>query len=522
MKRHFVKSISLLASLLVVLSAVAGCGNTSSNESASTSTSVQSTQKQEEEKDLEKEHATIYVGTWDNKTYPEDNLVKQEIEKQTGKNLNLELEVVNVPGNDYHNKLNVLFASGQQVDAFVDGVNQMSLYLGKQGLVKDITDQVNQYGQNIKKLTEQMSWDVVTQKGKIYGIPNYAEASWAAWVVRKDILDKYNIPVPTTVEEVEKACEILKAKEPGMVPIVGNWWDMDTLIGPAFGKQQTTGSHAILDDEQRIVPYYLAKDNGLPFLQTYRKWVGKGWYDRDNLVTSGDTMNQMFLSGKAAFKMGAYGDVLSLGAELKKTNPSASVVAICELNNGGHWSWSGPSNTTLMITEQSKVADRLVQYVDWMAADQKNYDLAHYGIEGKHFAAKDGMLRGLPSGITDVTNLGYCGSQSGGTFSLGMTYLKMDRQLDNVSDEFMKAKKTSINTKWNTDPLIGKVTLDNSIETKYPKLKTFEEDNWKMKLLTGILPPTEESIKKIYDAYLAAGGDEVSKEYYKQYKAAGN
>lgn len=534
MTRYFKRMVGAALCAIMLTSLFGGCGTgavdgqTNDNGQTSvketqpeptTTTAVESSQA-EASPVPERRKVTIYNMKWDTTEYADDALVKTEIEKQIENTINIELDFQQIPAAEYDNKLNIAISSGMPLDGFMHGINKMSGFTSRPGLLKNLNDLINTHGQNIKAVTEQVSWDSVTQNGNIYAIPNYSEAAISSILARKDILDKYGIPVPTTIEEFEKACEMLKAADSNIIPAVGNWWDVECIVSPAFGKQFSTASKAILDSEQRIVPYSVT-EGALPFLQTYTKWVQNGWYDRDNQITSGEKVNQMFVTGKSVFKFTAYGDILGLLPMAKEVTPDANIAVIHELNNGGRWSWSGPSNFALYILDQSKAADRLVQYVDWMVADQKNYDLTHYGIEGKHFLPLDGMLRGLPAEYNgDAGKLGYCGAGAGGTFAL-LTYTQLDRLLNNTAKEYLDARQVALKTKWSTDPLVGKLTLDNSVEAKYPKLKSFEEDWWKTKLLTGALPPNEETIKKHYEAYLKAGGDEVSKEYYKQYKAAG-
>lgn len=522
MKKLFSRLVSILLCTLMAGSILSACGTkTAEVTSKETTESAAANTQQETAAAPERKKVTIYNMKWDTSEYADDGLVKAEIEKQIEKTINIELDFQQIPAAEYDNKLNIAISSGMEIDGFMHGINKLANFTSRPGLLKNLNELIEKNGQNIKAVTEKVSWDCVSQKGNIYAIPNYAEAAISSILVRKDILDKYGIAVPATIEEFEQACEKLLAADPNLVPAVGNWWDVECIVSPAFGKQFSTASKAILDQEERIVPYSVT-EGALPFLQTYRKWVEKGWYDRDNQITSGEKVNQMFVSGKSVFKFTAYGDILGLLPMAQKVDAKAEIAVVHELNNGGRWSWSGPSNFALYILDSSKAADRLVQYVDWMVADQKNYDLTHYGLENKHFVPKEGMLRGIPAELNgDASKLGYCGAGAGGTFAL-LTYTKLDRLIDNTAKEYLDARQVALKTKWSTDPLIGVITLDNSIEAKYPKLKSFEEDWWKTKLLTGALPPNEETIKKHFEEYLKAGGDEVSKEYYAQYKKVKN
>lgn len=525
-----VKLCSLLLFITIAVSLFVGCSAAkSSKQSTSALSSAVQTQTEETNKQVpEKIKLNFYTMNWFPKDMPDNNLVKAEIEKRIADTINIELNFVEIPGAEYWNKLNVAIASGEQIDAFAEGMNGAANWGGKTDFVQDIGPLVDKYGQNLKKYVEQIAWDSIKFNGKIIGIPNHLQAALCGIIVRKDILDKYGIPLPTTLEEMEKACAALKAADPNIIPSMGQWWMMEVMVAPVLGKQYS-GSYVIDETNQKITLGYFTEEV-IPFINLLKKWKENGWYDKDHLVNQGkpEVDKNAFASGKTVFVWGNIGLLDPYATAAQKVDPKAEIEYIPSFGpNHTVWSFSGPANMCVIIPKMCKAPERVVQYFDWIVSSPENYTLVSTGIEGKHFKYVDSnrqkMIQPLQTEDLKTYN---------GMFlcTLSFDNVGYDTYVDDPNDPnvkknyelYIKYRNILRNTKWKTDPLIGKVSLDKSIETKYPLLSSMINDWFVGKFLTGQLPPTKENIQKMIDAYNKAGGEEVSREYYRQYKAAGN
>ncbi|HHY82854.1 MAG TPA: extracellular solute-binding protein [Clostridiales bacterium] len=123
------------------------------------------------------------------------------------------------PGSQYSEKMNIMLTSGEIPDVMsVDRTTFEKLY--KAGMLEDLTVPLIEYASTYtrKYLTGDYKplLDAVTKDGKYYGIPNgftYHDMGDMIWL-RKDWLDKLNLEIPETIEELEKIMEAFVTQDP--------------------------------------------------------------------------------------------------------------------------------------------------------------------------------------------------------------------------------------------------------------------------------------------------------------------
>lgn len=167
-----------------------------------------------------------------------------------------------------------------------------ALKYARAGKMLDVTPILDELG--IKdKFTD---YSTFVLDGKIYGLP--IGASSEGWFYNKDLLAKYGISVPKTLEELEAAFD--KLKQNGVTPIAmgsqAAWVPnmiINTLIaryaGPDFNFQASTGAKKWNDPA--VVAAY-AK---------YQEWEKKGYFTKGELGIDYAGQTNEFIAGKAAF-----------------------------------------------------------------------------------------------------------------------------------------------------------------------------------------------------------------------------
>lgn len=142
----------------------------------------------------------------------DDNPVKQEIEKATNTDLNIEW----VSDNNYAEKLNVILASGDIPDlVFInDPFHPVFRNAANQGAFWDVSEFINDYP-NIKAGISEEAWAATAIDGKNYGIPRPRPAEGESFfVVRQDWLDNLGLKAPTTTEELYKVMKAFTENDP--------------------------------------------------------------------------------------------------------------------------------------------------------------------------------------------------------------------------------------------------------------------------------------------------------------------
>ncbi|WP_158299398.1 extracellular solute-binding protein [Paenibacillus antri] len=160
--------------------------------------------------------------------FPEDNLVIQEIRKQSGVNLQVE----SVVSDDYENRLNTLIVSRNAPDIF--RVTKAKLQeLVDNDVIMPLDDLLKSHGPNMMENRGALLQGPAYIDGKTYGIPDmWFEGN--ALAIRKDWLDKLGLPVPTTLDEFERTLKAFVNDDPD-----GNGLNDTIGLGAAVEVRQT-------------------------------------------------------------------------------------------------------------------------------------------------------------------------------------------------------------------------------------------------------------------------------------------
>jgi multiple sugar transport system substrate-binding protein len=212
--------------------------------------------------------------------------------------------------------------------------------------------------------------DAMKPDGKTIGLPENVESS--ALFYRKDLLEKYSIEVPTTMDELNAALQIIKDKGE-VIPIVlrGHPDAMAGTFGPIFHAYDVNWTKpdgtANFDDPKAIqgVAQYikLAKDFGPPGVT-------------NNTFTQSSAL---FSQGKAAFELESSNEVGTL------TSPESSTVAD---NVGVTTVPVGPAGKPtptitvwgVAMSPYSEAKDEAWEFMKWATSKQTELELAKNGI----------------------------------------------------------------------------------------------------------------------------------------------
>ncbi|WP_432968768.1 extracellular solute-binding protein [Dactylosporangium sp. CA-233914] len=165
--------------------------------------------------------------------------------------------------------------------------------LSKQGLLTDISAEADKRGWS-KALTPGLAttakYDTrgVMGSGKWYGVPNYAEYVMAYY--NKDLFAKYNVAVPTTIEQLETAMATFRSN--GVTPLgVG---------GAEYPAQQIFYLLALSKADRAWVEDFQLYKSKVDFhgpqltyaANTFADWVAKGYIDKNSAGVKAEDMGQ--------------------------------------------------------------------------------------------------------------------------------------------------------------------------------------------------------------------------------------
>jgi len=323
-----------------------------------------------------------------------NTLYNKELIKRTG----VTLKYTMTTNEDYDTKLNLLISSGDAPDFF----GMPSNYPGgvdkalQDGLIVDLSKYLDSDLPNLKALLDSNpEWKkaAMTDSGAMIGFPNIKESKaanvFAGAMIRKDLLDKVNLPVPETIEEWHTA--LTEFKKIGVKnPFTAlNWFPYYSGdFAGAFGANGP-GYSIILDLNGKpaygpIVPGY--KD----YLATMHQWYEEGLIDPDFVTLQDwDVLNTKMTSGQSAATVMFLSRILTYTNEGKKTDPNFEMIAaphpVLQKGDTPYLGQVDPVVTPLIaVNANSKNLKDVLRYWDYRYSPE-GILLSNFGIEGESY-----------------------------------------------------------------------------------------------------------------------------------------
>ncbi|MDF2921343.1 MAG: extracellular solute-binding protein [Paenibacillaceae bacterium] len=359
----------------------------------------------------------ITVSIYDRNNVPEGEgtLTNNRWTKWINENAPVEVEFIPVPRTNSSEKWNVLFASGQAPDLIFEFSNPYMKELAGKGQLMPLDDAIEKYSTTYKKLLKEN--DLISKDTKLNGKTYFlgrplALATNHYVMIRKDWLDKLNLPIPQTTEDYLKVAKAFTDNDPdgnGKKDTLGStFWDVDYFFG--------LGQSSLAAESAGPVTSYFIKND-----EYVRQWeqpkaalafkkalYDAGAVDKDIYTDkTGVKAQQDWVNGK----LGIWGGSGLEGAAaynvydtLKKNNPDAQVVILpLPKSEFGQFSPAGgqPMQFTAAVNATCKNVEAVIKYVDWMMQPDVSMTLA-YGFEGVHYT-KD-PATGFPKPIDAAKN----------------------------------------------------------------------------------------------------------------------
>ena len=246
MKYPWKKAIVLVLSVAMVLTILAGCGQTTqpattttiTTEATSTTVESTATPTPSDPKLInfpytgpEVTFKYLWIDVGQGAEITDSMIVAKAIQEKIG-NIKLDLELL--PWSDYVTKQQLYLTSGEVPDIMVvNDVLTVIRQYGANGILLDWTPLIEKYMPNVKQYQEKyLSYKLLTNDvGNIYAMPmdlNTEDWPMEGWFANTKLLDKHGIAIPKTKDEFLKALEALKAAEPDIIPF-NNIWNLDYL-----------------------------------------------------------------------------------------------------------------------------------------------------------------------------------------------------------------------------------------------------------------------------------------------------
>ena len=304
-------------------------------------------------------------------------------------------------------RFNVMIVSGNYPDCIV--YNWPSVKGGAQsyvddGVIVDLTDYVEECMPNFTKFLEEnpeLKKDVVTDDGKILYIP-YIRADkelcvFQGQVIREDWLEKLNLDVPKTTDELYEVLKAFKTQDPNgngkadEIPIDGAGFNNNMGIGCLLWPFGATWTFQ-LDDSGKVV-YGPMTDEFQQGLEYVAKLYSEGLIDPDYLLDDRTKYDAKFTSDQVGFGFGyqpsTYYPVMNDGKR------KVTGIGYISGPEGKKYCFNTQiiqqvtAGTSLAVSTANKNVAGTLKWLDQFYGGD-GYMYANFGKEGLSYEMKDG------------------------------------------------------------------------------------------------------------------------------------
>lgn len=344
----------------------------------------------------------------DNASYPlkEDWLVLEEIAKATG--VDLQLQTVPDVSSDYNAKMQIVFASGD-IPEIVYSKAPAATQDVIDGVLLPISDYVDQMP-NLKKFLNDYDYtsdmnNLRESDGKYYTLPVKAETKRMRihqWLVRVDIFEKHNIPLPKTLDDVYAAGVKLKELYPESNPIINRFGsgNLLSLIGSGFGTLAgwSLSSNGHVYDEATDSWVYAPTSPEFKELLTYmNKLLTAGVLDEEFTSLDSTVYEQRVTQSETFIMIDWVGNQVRYNIEGRKTNPDFNVQPIFPVAGprGDYATERGTMYEQYWVLPASLKDhprfEEVLGFIDWFYSEEASI-ITTFGAEGISYQAENGNL----------------------------------------------------------------------------------------------------------------------------------
>jgi putative aldouronate transport system substrate-binding protein len=362
----------------VLALAIGGCSNSPSDKASSGGAAAK---------------PEITISAYENGSTPPDEgtIEKNRWVDWMSQNGPAKIKVISIPRTESVQKFNTLFASGSAPDLIQEFDANFRNRIYDQKLIMPVDELIEKYSTTYKALLQKypaLKKVATMPDGKMYGFGRInGLRPQNVLMIRTDWLNKLNLPVPQTTDELLRVLTAFRDND-----LDGNG-KKDTIAYDMGGRSQ-----AILDSMFGNVGWTLEKD------QLVRNWdrakaaaafkkqlYDQGLIDKDYLTKKGSGYMGLDAEGIIAGKIGMWGSTSGNTSDfdtykaLKKADPKAEVTVIAlPASEFGQFSpiLANPVQITGMINAESKNAEAVMKYVDFMAMKETGQTIK-YGLKGE-------------------------------------------------------------------------------------------------------------------------------------------
>jgi putative aldouronate transport system substrate-binding protein len=306
-----------------------------------------------------------------------------------------------VPSENMAEKRNIMLAGGDYPDAFFTAAIPAPdlLKYGSQGVFVKLNDLIDKHAPNLKKILDEypeVRKGLTMPDGNIYSFPTVYDPKFTSvlgggktWL-RKEWLDKLNIPEPQTTEQFYEMLKAFKEKDPNgngqadEIPLAGSSLaSLVTYFKGAWGLGNKGARHANVDvDPQTNKLRFIPTDPKYKeLLQYLNKLYAEGLINNDIFTVQA---NQFYATGAK----GLYGVVVTTSPYTLMNQPGYFGASALKGPHGDQVYTAVGSPLAVpgafVITDKNKHPEATVRWIDYLYGEEGS-KMFFMGFEGKSY-----------------------------------------------------------------------------------------------------------------------------------------
>lgn len=443
----------------------------------------------------------------------DDALVEAEVSKFFKEKINATVKLQPIASSDYRQRTELAMNTGEKMD-LVFSASWLGFFSNiTKGAYLELDELLEEHGQGIVERIHPLYLEAPRLNGKLYAVPTNKEITQGkAFTYRKDIVEKYEIPIETInrMADLEPWYELLKEKEPemimqyttaGKVPFM--MYETNSTFRPV-GPSPASVPMFFVDAASTEVQVKTLLDPEIDAInkseyELYRKYYEKGYINADSATTTTGVADYR-KQGKIWMQPTVWKPGSDIELQISDQNQYEYVSHVVE----------EPIVTTdlaagsmFSISRTSKDPARAMMVLNYLHTDPYVVNLIVHGIEGKHYT-KVGDNRIEPiadSGYGSTALFWVIGNQL-------INYLKPG-QPDDLYESWEK-----FNNEAKRFPLLGFVFDDSGMKNEITQLTSVAQE-YEI-LSSGAVPNVSQMLDERNAKLKAAGIEKVAAELQAQ------
>ncbi len=330
--------------------------------------------------------------------------------------MNIDIQYTMLPGAEFNERMNIYIASGDLHDVFATGGNwDLVDDLAEGGQIVNLLDYEDQLVNLLPRLEDNNGLKIAQgYEDGIWGFPYFQHASLAGsqyvWMIRVDTLEKHNLTVPSTMDELYELLVELKKLYPDSYPMesfsASRGYGIPYVIMCSF----CVGDSVYYDGEKYAYGPIDYEDRFKAAIEYVRRLYAEGLLQPEFFTQTADALplkamndqtftipNNFTLEVSKSYMSDEYPDV---------------VWGIMPIPSGieGEAPWKIGTNKTgfsyqypsLVINSEAENIDKLVKLIDYEYSDEI-IDISNWGILGESYEIGEDGSKGWTEEVLAFT-----------------------------------------------------------------------------------------------------------------------